>query len=205
HPRRGTPPEPRLRHRPSVVRDERLVHQPGARPARAVAERRHLREARLHAAQAARRGGRSPPPREARGEAHAAHAEAGGVHRRRGCGPVQVGPLPLLGNARPSRSWTGSGARGPPGRLRFARARRRASRRAAVRELIGGARGVPAPRSPYAATDSVARPPVAVALWYATATPSRGSRGTVGAPMSAERFARSRLFAGRRGSKRRRC
>ena len=35
-PRRGPPAEPRLRHRPPVVRHERLVHQPGARPARAA-------------------------------------------------------------------------------------------------------------------------------------------------------------------------
>ena len=35
-PRRGPPAEPRLRHRPPVVRDERVVHQPGAGAARAA-------------------------------------------------------------------------------------------------------------------------------------------------------------------------
>ena len=45
-PRRGPAAEPRLRDRPPALRDVRLVHQPGARAARAVAEHREVREAR---------------------------------------------------------------------------------------------------------------------------------------------------------------
>ena len=39
---RGPPAEPRQRHRPPVVRDEQLVHQPGAGPDRAVHEDRRV-------------------------------------------------------------------------------------------------------------------------------------------------------------------
>ena len=44
-PGRGPPAQPRLRHGPSVVRDVGLVHQPGARPARAARPRGGVREA----------------------------------------------------------------------------------------------------------------------------------------------------------------
>ena len=59
-----------LRDRPSVVRDVRLVHEPGARAARAAQPRRGLRQAGLHAAEGARRGGRAAAPRPPAGAAH---------------------------------------------------------------------------------------------------------------------------------------
>ena len=62
-PRRGPAPEPRLRDRPPVVRDVRVVHEPGARAARAAQPRRVLRQAGLHAAEGPRRGGRAAAPR----------------------------------------------------------------------------------------------------------------------------------------------
>ena len=49
---RGPAGEPGLRHRPSELRHERLVHQPGAGADRAVAARRELREQGLRAAEA---------------------------------------------------------------------------------------------------------------------------------------------------------
>ena len=42
--RQGPPGEPRLRHRSPELRDERLLHQPDARPDRALAKRRELQE-----------------------------------------------------------------------------------------------------------------------------------------------------------------
>ena len=60
------------------------------------AQRGEVREEGLRAAEAPRRGGRAAAPRPARREAHAAHAEAGRLHRRPGRRPVQAGPLPLL-------------------------------------------------------------------------------------------------------------
>src|SRR6185503_1730153 len=70
--RRGPPPEPRLRDRPPELRDERVVHQPGARAARALAAPRPLREEGLRAAEGARRGGGPTPPRSARRAAYGA-------------------------------------------------------------------------------------------------------------------------------------
>ena len=66
---RGSPDEPRQRDRPPVVRDVELVHQPGARPDRALHQARGLPGRRLRAAQAPRRGGRPPAPRRPRREA----------------------------------------------------------------------------------------------------------------------------------------
>ena len=60
---RGPPDEPRQRDRPPVVRDVELVHQPGARPDRALHQARGVPGRRLRAAQAPRRGGRPAPPR----------------------------------------------------------------------------------------------------------------------------------------------
>ncbi len=61
---RGTPDEPRQRHRPPLVRDEQLLHQPGARPDRTVHQARAVPGGRLHAAQAPRRGsGKAAPVR----------------------------------------------------------------------------------------------------------------------------------------------
>ena len=72
--RRGPPAQPRLRHRPSVVRDECELHEPGARPDRAARERRVVREEGVHAAQAPRREGGAAAPGEAGREAHGADA-----------------------------------------------------------------------------------------------------------------------------------
>ena len=51
-PRRGPPAEPRLRHRPPELRDERQLHQPDDRPDRAGDEQREVREEGLRAAEA---------------------------------------------------------------------------------------------------------------------------------------------------------
>ena len=68
---RGAPAEPRQRDRPPVVRDVQLVHEPDDRPDRAVHQERRVRQAGLRAAQAPRREGRAPAPRQPRGQAHA--------------------------------------------------------------------------------------------------------------------------------------
>ena len=73
--------EPRLCHRPPVVRHVELVHQPGDRPDRLVDRAGQVSDRRLHPAQAARRGGRPAAPRPARREADEAHARAGRVPR----------------------------------------------------------------------------------------------------------------------------
>ncbi len=53
-------------------------------------------QARLRAAQAPRREGRTPAPRRARGETDRAERGAGGLHRGARRGPLQARPLPLL-------------------------------------------------------------------------------------------------------------
>ena len=73
---RGSPDEPRQRHRPPVVRDEQLVLEPGARAARTPRQPRRVREPRLRAAEGARREGRAAPPRRPRGRAHRAHVRS---------------------------------------------------------------------------------------------------------------------------------
>ncbi len=55
-----------------------------------------LRDPRPHPAQAPRRKGRPPAPRQARRQAHQPDARTGGLHRRARAGPVQAGPLPVL-------------------------------------------------------------------------------------------------------------
>ena len=72
HPVQGPAGESRQRHRPSELRHERLLHQPGAGPDRAVAEPDQVREEGLRPAQAPRREGRRPPPRQGRRQAHQA-------------------------------------------------------------------------------------------------------------------------------------
>ncbi len=94
--RQGPPREPRLRHRPSELRDELQLHQPDAGADRAVDRRRQVRERRLRPAEASRREGRGASPRQARREADHAQPEAGRLYRRAGRGPVQAGSLPLL-------------------------------------------------------------------------------------------------------------
>ena len=73
HPGRGSPPEPRLRHRPPELRDVEQLHQPGDGADGAVRPPGLLRAQGVHAAQAPRRGSRPPAPRQARREAHPAH------------------------------------------------------------------------------------------------------------------------------------
>ena len=69
HALRGSPAEPRQRHRSPELRDEQLVLQPDDRADRAVHEERRVREEGLRAAQAPRREGRPAAPRRARGQA----------------------------------------------------------------------------------------------------------------------------------------
>ena len=63
---RRPPREPGLRHRPPLVRDVELVHEPGAGPAGAVAARRPVRKPGVHPAQAPRRESGPPAPRQNR-------------------------------------------------------------------------------------------------------------------------------------------
>ena len=97
--RRGPAPEPGVRHRAPELRDVEQLHQPGDGPARALHAPRLLRAQGVHAAEAPRRGGGAPPPRQARREAD--HPHRGPVQLPRGAGgrPVQARPLPLLSAA----------------------------------------------------------------------------------------------------------
>jgi adenosylhomocysteinase len=70
---------------------------------RALAEPRQVRKEGLRAAQAPRREGRRPPPRQGRRQAHEAHGQAVRLHRRPRRRPFQDRPLPLLGAARQAR------------------------------------------------------------------------------------------------------
>jgi adenosylhomocysteinase len=72
---RGAAGEPRQRHRPQLLRDVDLLHQPGPGPAGAVAAPRGLQGRGVRAAQAPRRGGRTAPPRQDRRQADGAHPE----------------------------------------------------------------------------------------------------------------------------------
>ena len=67
-PLRGPARQPRQRHRPSELRDERLVLQPGAGADRAVDAPGRIPEQGLRAAEAPRREGRGAAPRQARRE-----------------------------------------------------------------------------------------------------------------------------------------
>ena len=90
HPaRQGPPGEPRLRHRPSVLRDVVVVRQPDHRPDRTVHAHRRLPGGRLHAAQASRRKGRPPAAQEAQRPVEQADRAAGRLHRRVDGRPVQ--------------------------------------------------------------------------------------------------------------------
>ncbi len=107
---RGSPDEPRQRHRPPELRDVELLHQPGAGAGGALHQARGVPRRRLRAPEAPRRGGRPPPPRRPRRAADDAHRRAGVVPRRGRLRPVQVGPVPLLSadsTRRPSLPDTG--------------------------------------------------------------------------------------------------
>ena len=64
---RGSADEPRQRHRAPELRDEQLLHQPGAGPDRALHQADELSDRGLHAAEASRRGGRPAAPGRAWG------------------------------------------------------------------------------------------------------------------------------------------
>ncbi|CAA9344762.1 MAG: Adenosylhomocysteinase, partial [uncultured Gemmatimonadaceae bacterium] len=95
-PRRGAAAQPRLRHRPPELRDERVVHQPGDGADRALRQRGQVRAQGVRAPQAPRREGRAAAPRQAGREAHPAHPRPGRLHRRPGGRAVQAGDVPLL-------------------------------------------------------------------------------------------------------------
>ena len=94
--RRRAPAEPRLRHRPSELRDVGVVHQSGHRAARAAPAQRPVSEEGVHPAEAPRRGSRAAAPRAPRRQADEAVEGAGRLHQRAGRRPVQAGALPVL-------------------------------------------------------------------------------------------------------------
>jgi adenosylhomocysteinase len=107
----GTPGQPRQCHRPSKLRDERVVLQPDPRPDRTLhqCQDRQVQERGLCAAQASRREGGAPPSREAGRQAHHLERGSGGLHRRVPEGTLQAGTLPLLITVIP-RTSSGAGA-----------------------------------------------------------------------------------------------
>ncbi len=117
HPRAlgGTAAEPRKRDGASVVRHERLVHEPGARPDRALHEARRLSDRGLRAAEDPRREGRAPAPRRPRRAPDDPHRRAGSLHRRARRRPVQARPLPVLSARSGARLCVGAGAFEVPG------------------------------------------------------------------------------------------
>ncbi len=94
----GPPGEPRLRHRPPVLRDVVLLRQPDHRPDRAVDGTRlgQVPGGRLYPAQASGREGRAPATEDAERATDHADRPAGGLHQRAEGRPVQGRPLPLL-------------------------------------------------------------------------------------------------------------
>src|SRR5262249_46538942 len=93
---RRPPAEPRLCDGSPVVRDVRVIHEPGARADRTAQQRREDRHPGADAAEEARRGSRAAAPREAWSEAHQADAGSGEEHRRVGGRAVQAGTLSVL-------------------------------------------------------------------------------------------------------------
>ena len=85
---------------PSFVMSASL-HQPGAGPDRALDQARPVQERGLRAAEAPRREGRPPAPRQAGRQAHRAFRRAGRLYRRDAAGSVQAGTLPVLVEAYP--------------------------------------------------------------------------------------------------------
>ena len=83
HPSVGRPPgKSRQRHGPSLLRDERVVHQPDAGADGALRQPRQVPEEGLHAAQASRREGGAPASRQDRREADQADRQAVRLYRR---------------------------------------------------------------------------------------------------------------------------
>ena len=88
--------EPGLRHRSSQLRDEQLLHQPGAGSDRAVHQGQRVRQRGLRAAQAPRRDGGPFAPGSHRRQAHRTEQGPSRLHQR-ACGrSLQTGPLSLL-------------------------------------------------------------------------------------------------------------
>ena len=83
---------------PSFVMSASFTNQVLA-PDRAVAEPGQIREEGLRPAQASRREGRRPPPRQGRRQADQAQPEAGRLSRHRPGGPLQDRPLSVLVSA----------------------------------------------------------------------------------------------------------
>src|SRR5690606_41376131 len=79
------------------LRPVRLLHPPGAGADRALEQSRQIREQGLRPAQAPRREGRPPAPRQARRQAHDAYGKTGGIPRAGKRRALQAGALPLLG------------------------------------------------------------------------------------------------------------
>jgi adenosylhomocysteinase len=92
----GPPRKPRLRHRPSFVRDVEFVHQPDPRTARAVHQGRPVREQGLRAAQAAGREGRTPALKKLGVDLTVLNENQCKYLSVPIDGPLQVGSLPVL-------------------------------------------------------------------------------------------------------------
>ena len=92
----GPPGQPRLRHRPPLVRDELLLRQPDPGPDRAVAAQREVPRRRLRPAQEAGRARRPLAAQEAERRVDRTDARTGRLHPRPEGRPLQVRPLPLL-------------------------------------------------------------------------------------------------------------
>jgi S-adenosylmethionine synthetase len=105
--RRGPPGEPRLRHRPPELRDEQLFTNQVLAQIELFNKPDAYENEGLRAAEAPRRGGRAPAPRQARREADQLSPGAGRLHRRAGRRPVQARALPVL----ISQGVSGSGLR----------------------------------------------------------------------------------------------
>ncbi len=143
----GPAGESRLRHRPPELRDERLLHQPGAGADRAVAATTSKYQSKVYVLpkQLDEKVARAAPG-QARREADQAHAEAGRVSRRR------------RRPARSSRSTTGtspsqsaSGTARSTGLRRFCLGCRNPLQRLQSRHVLGGR--IPRPEGRAAALE----------------------------------------------------
>src|SRR5438552_12786853 len=91
-----------MRDRSPELCDVSVVHQPGARAARAQCQRGEVRLDGDDAAEDARRGSRTPASGSSRREADEADDGAGRLQRRAAGWAVQAGSLPLLTGIRDS-------------------------------------------------------------------------------------------------------
>ena len=114
--RRRPPAEPGLRHRPSELRDVRVVQQPGDRATRAAPEQREVREEGVYPAEAPGRGSGAAAPRPPRREVDDVEEGAGGLHRRAGGGSLQARSLSVLTRQERLRPERGDGVQSAGGR-----------------------------------------------------------------------------------------